>query len=63
MNVYLNPAGIFIRSCLVAKGRAGFKANGVLTYLVNAIEKKFDGNGSSLDTLFDDECGGTERLN
>ena len=40
---------VFLSEGLVAKGRElDSKASGVLTYLVNAIEKKFDGNGSSL---------------
>ena len=40
---------LFLSEGLVAKGRGlDSKASGVLTYLVNAIEKKFEGNGSSL---------------
>ena len=40
---------VFLSEGLVAKGRGlDSKASGVLTYLVNAIENKFDGNGSSL---------------
>ena len=40
---------VFLSEGLVAKGRGlDSKASGVLTYLVNAIEKKFDVNGSLL---------------
>ncbi|MEC8244687.1 MAG: ABC transporter permease [Verrucomicrobiota bacterium] len=40
---------VFLSEGLVAKGRGlDSKASGVLTYLVNAIEKEFEGNGSSL---------------
>jgi len=40
---------VFLSEGLVAKGRGlNSKASGVLTYLVNAIEKKSESNGSSL---------------